>query len=135
LFENWLSTLPIETSSVRVEAGFASDSTILVISIPIEFLGYLPESRATTLLGVIRSRNLLGFEPAAAEQLNEAFTPLDGKEDEEFGHISPRTPISKSPRVPLQYEFLDLSPIDAPINPHYDEPQAQSNQSPNPHIS
>ncbi|RDW75191.1 hypothetical protein BP6252_06333 [Coleophoma cylindrospora] len=35
LFADWLSTVPIRADSVRVEAGFASDSTILLISMPV----------------------------------------------------------------------------------------------------
>ncbi|TVY45494.1 hypothetical protein LSUB1_G000873 [Lachnellula subtilissima] len=59
LFAEWLGTLPLSTNSVRVEAGFASDSTLLMVSMPVAFLGYLPnDDPAITMLGVTRSTNL-----------------------------------------------------------------------------
>ncbi|TVY46156.1 GATA zinc finger domain-containing protein, partial [Lachnellula occidentalis] len=60
LFADWLATLPLSTSSVSVEAGFASDSTLLMVSMPVAFLEYLPDDNpAITMLGVIRSKNIL----------------------------------------------------------------------------
>jgi hypothetical protein len=59
LFADWLAILPIDAKSVRIEAGFASDSTLLMVSLPIAMLGYLPDDPAITMLGVIRSTNLL----------------------------------------------------------------------------
>ena len=58
-FADWLRELPMSTSLVRVEAGFASDSTILIISVPAAMLAYLPLNSAITLLGTARSKNLL----------------------------------------------------------------------------
>ncbi|KAF8854102.1 hypothetical protein BDZ45DRAFT_597553 [Acephala macrosclerotiorum] len=57
ILTDWLSTLPIEAKSVRVEAGFASDSTILIVSMPVALLGYLPYDPAMILIGTARSRN------------------------------------------------------------------------------
>jgi hypothetical protein len=62
LFADWLGTIPIDTKSVRIEAGFASDSTLLMVSLPIAMLGYLPDDPAITMLGVIRSANLLTWK-------------------------------------------------------------------------
>lgn len=59
LFAEWLGTIPLLTKSVRVEAGFASDSTLLMVSVPIAVLGYLPKDPAITMLGVTRSTNML----------------------------------------------------------------------------
>jgi hypothetical protein len=59
LFADWLGTLPIAAKTVRVEAGFASDSTLLMVSMPAALLGHLPIDPAITLLGTIRSTNLL----------------------------------------------------------------------------
>lgn len=58
-FADWLRELPMSSSLVRVEAGFASDSTLLLLSLPVAMLGYLPSNSAITLLGTTRSRNLL----------------------------------------------------------------------------
>lgn len=59
LFADWLGTIPLITKSVRIEAGFASDSTLLMVSVPIALLGYLPKDPAITMLGVARSTNML----------------------------------------------------------------------------
>lgn len=59
LFADWLTALPIETKSVRIEAGFASDSTLLLVSMPVAMLGYLSINPAITILGTARSGNLV----------------------------------------------------------------------------
>ncbi|PVH69623.1 hypothetical protein DL98DRAFT_438670 [Cadophora sp. DSE1049] len=58
LFSDWLRQIPIFISLVRVEAGFASDSTLIICSIPAAIVGYLPAHPAIVLLGSIRSQNI-----------------------------------------------------------------------------
>jgi fructose-specific component phosphotransferase system IIB-like protein len=67
LLADWLSTLPVEAKSVRVEAGFASDSTLLIVSMPIAMLGYLPYDPAITLIGAARSNNQISVENKVTE--------------------------------------------------------------------
>jgi hypothetical protein len=67
LLTDWLSTLPVEAKSVRVEAGFASDSTLLIVSMPIALLGYLPYDPAITLIGTARSNNQVSVENKVIE--------------------------------------------------------------------
>jgi hypothetical protein len=62
LFADWLGSVPIAADRVTIEAGFASDSTLLIISMPIELFAYLPRDPAITLLGVSRSANLFTME-------------------------------------------------------------------------
>jgi hypothetical protein len=52
----------METNFDRVGAGFASDSTLLMISMPIALVGYLPHDPAITMLGITQSTNLLTIE-------------------------------------------------------------------------
>jgi hypothetical protein len=52
----------METNFVRVEAEFASNSTLLMASMPIALVGYLPHDPAITMLGITRSTNLLTIE-------------------------------------------------------------------------
>jgi hypothetical protein len=59
LFADWLGILPIAAKSIRVEAGFASDSTLLMVSMPVGLLQYLPKDPAMMVLGTIKSSNLL----------------------------------------------------------------------------
>lgn len=63
IFLDWLKRLPIKANLVRVEAGFASDSTLVMFSILPAILGYLPENPAMTLLGTIKSKNIMAVLP------------------------------------------------------------------------
>lgn len=59
LFADWLRSIPVSASLIRVEAGFASDSTLLILSMPPSVLAYLPLDPAITLLGTVRSKNMM----------------------------------------------------------------------------
>jgi hypothetical protein len=57
LFIEWLRTIPVVAQQVRVEAGFDSFSSLLIVSIPISLFAYLPYNPAVTCLGPITSSN------------------------------------------------------------------------------
>jgi len=59
LFTDWLREVPMLSSLVKVEAGFASDSTILIVSMPAAMFAYIPSNPSIAFLGTTRSRNLL----------------------------------------------------------------------------
>ncbi|KAF6802157.1 hypothetical protein CSOJ01_11774 [Colletotrichum sojae] len=59
LFSHWLGSLPIPVDSVKVEAGFSSDSTVLLVSVPVAMLPFLPRDPSVTVIGTIHSSNLL----------------------------------------------------------------------------
>ena len=96
LFAGWLGTLPIAAKSVRVEAGFASDSTLLMISMPAALLGYLPRDPAITLLGTTISTNLL--------------LDIDGRDalQEPCAKLQREVSAQKIAQSPLQREKDDL---------------------------
>lgn len=56
-FLEWLRTMPLVAQQVRVEAGFESFSSLLVVSIPIALFAYLSNNPAVTYLGPITSSN------------------------------------------------------------------------------
>ncbi|KAE9364287.1 hypothetical protein N431DRAFT_421152 [Stipitochalara longipes BDJ] len=94
LLTDWLSTLPIEAKSIRIEAGFASDSTLLIVSMPIALLGYMPYDPAITLIGTTRSNNQFsvenkGIEATAALTSEEKKSSqlLDKEREQEFVKI------------------------------------------------
>jgi hypothetical protein len=58
-FVEWLRAIPTAVEEVKVEAGFKSDSTLLLVSLPLSLWPYLPQCPATFLLGPIRSSNLM----------------------------------------------------------------------------
>jgi hypothetical protein len=76
LFVEWLRTIPSVAQQVRVEAGFESFSSLLVVSIPICLFAYLSYNPAVTCLGPITSSNLvdsarqLSMEAQAGEILD-----------------------------------------------------------------
>ena len=59
LFAEWLRIMPTIAAEVKVEAGFTSFSTLLIVSIPIGLSGYLPPDSAVIPLGPITSSNIL----------------------------------------------------------------------------
>jgi hypothetical protein len=63
LFIEWLRTMPVVAQQVRVEAGFDSFSSLLIVSIPISLSAYLSYNPAISCLGPITSRNLVAPVP------------------------------------------------------------------------
>jgi hypothetical protein len=54
-FVEWLRTVPALVDDVKIEAGFESFSSLLIISLPIAICSYLPRNPAIFSLGPIRS--------------------------------------------------------------------------------
>ena len=59
LLADWLRMMPVNAEQVKVEAGFTSFSTLLIVSLPVEIWCYLDSHPAMTLMGFARSRNLV----------------------------------------------------------------------------
>jgi len=59
LFSEWLRIIPLLVEEVKVEAGFDSFSSILIVSLPISLSSYIPTNPAVMCLGPIRSRNMI----------------------------------------------------------------------------
>lgn len=60
--------MPVLAEHVKVEAGFASFSTLLVLSIPAAIWGYIPDHLAIAVIGLIKSNDLVSDNPASADQ-------------------------------------------------------------------
>jgi hypothetical protein len=58
-FKNWLRDMPAVAEEVKVEAGFGSFSSIVIVSIPLTLSLYLPRDPAIINIGPITSENLL----------------------------------------------------------------------------
>jgi hypothetical protein len=93
IFLDWLKKVPIKANLVRVEAGFASDSTLVMFSILPAILGYLPENPAMTLLGTIKSKNIMAAIPAKEKELRTSKQPAgpNGEVDAKNKTKSPTT--------------------------------------------
>ncbi len=59
LLAQWLQMMPILAKNVRVEAGFASFSTLLIMSMPVAQWCYIDSHPAITTMGIIKSANLI----------------------------------------------------------------------------
>jgi hypothetical protein len=59
LFVEWLRSIPAIAEEVKVEAGFDSFSSLIILSIPLALSTFLPSSRAIVSLGPITSSNQL----------------------------------------------------------------------------
>ena len=81
IFLDWLKKVPIKANLVRVEAGFASNSTLVMFSILPAILGYLPENPAMTLLGTIKSKNIIAAVPSKEKEIRTKKQPAAEKEE------------------------------------------------------
>jgi hypothetical protein len=76
LFADWLRSVPVSARLVTVEAGFASNSTITLVSVPAALLAYLVPDPAILLLGTIHSGNLMSERQAEEDAIqSEAHVP------------------------------------------------------------
>jgi hypothetical protein len=57
LFASWLREMPAIAEEVKIEAGFDSFSTLLIISLPFALSAYIPSHAAVLSLGPILSEN------------------------------------------------------------------------------
>src|SRR6202012_5683037 len=71
LFTEWLGMFPLVVEEVKVEAGFNSFSSLVIVSLPISLLSYMAEHPAIICLGPIRSKNLIN-QPRSASALHES---------------------------------------------------------------
>jgi hypothetical protein len=67
LLADWVKMMPLLADHVKVEAGFRSFSTLLVLSLTIPLWCYLEEHPAISLIGIIRSSNLVTVSPGPPE--------------------------------------------------------------------
>ncbi|TVY85278.1 Cholesterol oxidase [Lachnellula suecica] len=57
LFSEWLRNIPASAQEVKIEAGFHSYSSLLIVSVPVSMSIYMPKSPAVISLGPITSFN------------------------------------------------------------------------------
>ena len=59
LFADWIRMMPVLADKIKIEAGFASCSTLLIVSLPVALWCYLPDDPALSVIGIVKSTNLL----------------------------------------------------------------------------
>ena len=75
LFKEWLRTIPAFVEEVKVEAGFDSFSSLLIVSVPISLSLYIPQDPAVLCLGPITSSNLISQRNTNDNPKNELIPP------------------------------------------------------------
>jgi len=75
LFKNWLRDMPTVAEEVKVEAGFGSYSSIVIVSIPLALSLYLRQDPAVIKIGPITSENLLQQSKETQQTKQSAPTP------------------------------------------------------------
>ena len=58
-WKDWLSSVPAVATSAKVEGIYKSDSTLVLLSLPVAVWDMLPQDAAVSFLGFIRSDNLV----------------------------------------------------------------------------
>jgi len=102
LFIDWLRIIPIHANQVKVEAGFASLSTLIVISVPIASWCYIASHPAITVFGLIKSVNLLHLNPEPSSvqvAVSDGEVPLAPKKTLSSGSQNMIIPISSESRA------------------------------------
>jgi hypothetical protein len=80
---------PAAADHVKVEAGWSSFSTLLIVSLPMVFWRYLPVDPAVHLVGLIRSSNILGrgFPELIAHDTVKNNQPEEASDDLNLGLV------------------------------------------------
>lgn len=78
LFAEWMRMMPLSADHVKIEAGFSSFSTLLILSLTIPLWCYLQDHPAISLAGIIKTSNQVTTRPALAKTLcSETITQRD----------------------------------------------------------
>jgi hypothetical protein len=59
LFADWIRMMPLLAEHIKVEAGFGSFSTLLILSLTVPLWCYLQDHPAISMTGMIRTSNLV----------------------------------------------------------------------------
>lgn len=77
-WKRWLQTVPALTRYVRVQGIYKSNSTLLILSIPVAVWNWLPEDFACTFIGYIHSKNHLDASDFRDRENNHVRTRPQG---------------------------------------------------------
>ncbi|KAH9211957.1 hypothetical protein DL95DRAFT_509849, partial [Leptodontidium sp. 2 PMI_412] len=69
-FKEWLRNVPTIAEEVKVEAGFGSFSSIVILSMPINISIYIPKDPAIIVIGPITSANYLNMKMPSTSMIS-----------------------------------------------------------------
>ena len=117
-FVEWLRDMPVIGEEVKIEAGFESFSTLIVLSIPFAYSAYIPFDPALISLGPICSDNMIR-DPALTSR--NSYSPKISK----MGFTKPRSMNFTTPEYMLgkAASLYDgpYGPIELDISPPTEE--------------
>lgn len=119
LFGDWLQMMPVLAEQVRIEAGFTSFSTVVIMSMPICVWCYLQDDPAISVVGLTRSSNFLH-----AHLAQQPFTATEyGSKTQKSGNIEDLINQKglkvdqEAPTIPKQVTHLVLEGVPGPYSP------------------
>ena len=78
---DWIKSFPAAAKCVRTEGVFKSDSTLLILSLPVAIWTQLPEDPAMSFIAFVRSHNLLSLPSTSIQsprqEMGKTFTKAD----------------------------------------------------------
>jgi Fungal Zn(2)-Cys(6) binuclear cluster domain len=103
-FVEWLKAVPALAKFAHVEGVYHSDSTLLIVSIPVAVWDLLPKTPALGFIGFVRSHNILSQDmPDLNSNIATVLIPTGDPVPEQvagqFGELFESTSIRRSPPV------------------------------------
>jgi hypothetical protein len=111
-FRDWLLNIPTFAEEVKVEAGFNSFSSLLIVSIPLSLYDYLPPNPAIISLGPITSSNIL-----APGEHNSGLSALDEIWNKKGAIYQGGSIVGAPGLTSLEVSLLSLNPQDFHLKP------------------
>jgi hypothetical protein len=83
LFLEWLRMIPAVAECIKVEAGWVSLSTLIIVSVPMSIWKYIEGHQAIRLVGIIQSPNLLAPKQVERREVIASINALAGNTPQE----------------------------------------------------
>lgn len=106
---DWLTSIPALVKFAHIEGIYKSDSTLIILSIPVAVWDLLPNDVAVCFIGFVRSSNLLGTALSATvwNKVKDAMVDDKGAQNDFTAGISPIRVI-RIACVPCQYDAITV---------------------------
>jgi hypothetical protein len=112
LFKEWLRTIPAVVEEVKVEAGFDSFSSLLIVSLPIAMSLYIPRDPAIICLGPVTSFNQVSHPTTTGDPKLEMGSPNQSQQcviDDPLSSIE-HSMATKQPKPEIVHAVPTLTP-------------------------
>ncbi|KAI4128143.1 MAG: hypothetical protein LQ338_002880 [Usnochroma carphineum] len=133
---DWIRSVPPGTGIVRVESVYKSDSTLLLLSLPVAVWDLLPKDPAISFISFVRSRNLMHPEGLTQQMIKDAMDsllPTEGVTPQMVDYLGYKrrseVPSVKEdrPSTTINYPSPPRSNISSTVFPYMPEPSMSNN--------